>query len=461
MGGRVALRYHCQKGSPRQGRKHGLDRFRGQFDEFDQPAPVVHSLRQQHGDGLGEGRVGRIAEKPGQGTVDAGGVDRVSHLVQKRAQGTHVGTDVRQDPNVAFVIDVGAEGVFFLADPLFQIAAPENGVGIESDGLETAPRDLHGIRTGAQAVEIRLRIGGKILEEGVEIVPGTEPIDRNREPGRAFPVDFRLEIAERPVGGFLEIVEEPEDPGRIEFGQHETPFVEIAVSLSAGRFVAQPDEFQRPVLDHAADFLARFPEEPAFLGIFRRTENVHDVVEGDGAAVDQRAMIGERGVEIRREFDHSFESFRILLPGFEGEAQQADLARHETGTFAERVVEPAKTSEGFGIGEDPFEFAAEFLDPRQMFRTPRRGQPPAFEREFLLQGGDPGFKPIDLALRGRLDGIRGIQQTSPAYCGRSSWYRPTVGWISCSKSAYDIRMLSRKTPAGKVITGSRARVSST
>ena len=186
-------------------------------------------------------------------------INRVPQFVEHRAHPVFVVLDVGEHADVAFAIDVRAEGVRALAALLFQIAAGEDVRDRQADAGVEVLAQFQNVRAGERGVEVRLEHRRRFLEERIEVVPRHEFVGLDRILSREPVVDVRLRRGERCLREVVEVVEQLEEFFALLLVEGEHHGVEVGEAELLGGFVAEADEFFQVRFHGLADALARFP----------------------------------------------------------------------------------------------------------------------------------------------------------------------------------------------------------
>ena len=124
------------------------------------------------------GRLGRDemrrAQEPRQVVAVAEVVDAVPELVEHRVRRVVRLHGVGEDAHVSVAVDVDAERVLVLAVSRVEVAPREDPFDVESDPLERAARERDDVLPFEERVEVDRAVGGRVLEEGIRVVPRTQ-----------------------------------------------------------------------------------------------------------------------------------------------------------------------------------------------------------------------------------------------------------------------------------------------
>ncbi len=354
-----------------------------------EPVGIADEPAASHRDALGEAQV-HGAQQPRQLAADTVEVDRVAELVEHRLRPPFAGRVVAEYTDVAAAVDVDTECVLDLARARCEIAARDDAADVEPDRVERADRERFEVGVTEVRVEVDADVAGRVLEEGIVVVPGAQPIDRDPETGRELPVELALERSERSRGELVDLGERREQAFFVEVGGRERQGEVVAVPERARGVVAEPGEAPYVGRDRGADALGGGPRSLALRAVGARAQYVDDLVVVDLDAVDGAAMAREPRLDAALQLDDLAPQVGLGLVRCEQLLEYLELtgelgvgarlrarAVHlrECGRVGERVGE-----RDIGLGPDPLRLVAriDVRDPprrvgRSLERLERRG----------------------------------------------------------------------------------------
>ena len=236
---------------------------------------------EHHGDPLGRQDVRLAAQDIGEGRGDvAAAVDAVAELVQQRGGPVVVRLDVGQDADVAFAVDVGAEGVRALPPGLVEVALEDDAVDGQADAGVELPAHLQDVGAGEGGVEVGVEDAGGLLEERVVVVPGHQLLDLDAVGFCQALVEVGLGGFEGPGGQGVQLVEQGQQLDAVLLVEVELQGVVVREAQLDGGLVAVLDQVLQVGFQKGSDLLAGLPGFLPLGGVLGVLEDLQDVVVG-------------------------------------------------------------------------------------------------------------------------------------------------------------------------------------